>query len=177
MNDNHPRIITLDEIVGLCKRYARSRERLAKTVEKIRDRQRKVVNTHMRGLKNRVAEVSAAREALHDAVSDAPELFVKPRTRAIDGVKVGYRKKPGALEYDEARTIVRIREQLPDKAESLIKVTEKVIAAAVKSLDSRTLSKIGVTVVDVDDEVVISVSSSDIDKLVDTLLADEPEDV
>ncbi len=166
--------MTLEEIVELARDYARAVDRLAEVSEEIRDQQRHAVRQRLRGLKARAAEASAARAVLHDAIDASRERFAaSPRTRAIDGVKYGLRKQPGRVEVtDEARSIARIRERLPDWADTLIRTTERLQRAALRKLDSRRLAAIGVRVEAVDDEVVISAAASDLDKLVEALLAD-----
>ena len=98
---------------------------------------------------------------------------MRPRTRATDGVKYGLRKQPGRLEiHDEARCIARVRERLPVSADALIRTTERLQHVALRHLDRRTLGAIGIRLVGVDDEVVISAAATDLDKLVEALLAD-----
>jgi hypothetical protein len=51
--------------------------------------------------------------------------FEKPKTRTFFGIKVGFRKQPGALSYDDAEQVVKlIEKQFPDQAEVLIKTTK-----------------------------------------------------
>ena len=170
-------IMTVEEIVELARDYARAVDRLAVVSEDIRDQQRHAVRQRLRGLKARAAEASAARAVLHDAIDASRERFAAPRTRATDGVKYGLRKQPGRVEVtDEARSIARIRERLPDWADTLIRTTERLQRAPLRQLDSRRLAAIGVRVEAVDDEVVISAAASDLDKLVEALLADGEDD-
>ena len=162
----------LENIVRLCKEYAVARDDLGETVEDIRDIRRKAVRSRMRGLKSRVAKVSAARESLWTAIEANPQLFEKPRTRAIEGIKVGYRKQPGRIECDETRAIGRIRKLYPEREAELVKVKESLKRSALKGLDSKTLSAIGVAIVEVDDEIVLKAASDDLDNLVDALMGD-----
>ena len=137
-------------------------------------RRRQAVRRRLRALKSRAAEAKAAREALRAAVARSPALFDTPRTRAFDGVKVGYRKLPGRFEIaDEARAIDRVRVRMPGREDELVRVKESIARAALKNLDARELAMIGVTLIEADDEIVITDSPSDLDKLVDALLADD----
>ena len=117
------------------------------------------------------------REALRDALADSPELFVKPRTRALEGIKVGFRKLPGRFEMaDEGRTIKRIRERMPEREDEFVRVKESVDRAALKKLATGELARIGVTLVETGDEVVIAVAKTDLlDKLVEALLVEGEE--
>ena len=164
---------TLVEISDLCRAYAIARDARDEVVEQIRDDRRAAVRRRLRVLKTRVAEVSSAEDALRSAVAGAPGLFVRPRTRAIDGIKVGFRKQPGRFEVaDEARAIKRVRERLPGREDEIVRVKESLDRAALKRLDARELASIGVTVVETDDEVVVAAVATDLDKLADALFDD-----
>ena len=168
--------LTLAGIEALCREYAQARERLSEKGGGIREEQRAAVRRKLYVLRRRIAEASAAREALRAAVAAAPHLFERPRTRAFEGVKVGYRKQPGRVECDEARAIVRIRERMPGREAELVRVKESLDKGALRKLGARELASIGVKVVEVDDEVVVAPAPDDLDKLVDALLADAPEE-
>ena len=89
---------------------------------------------------------------------------------------MGYRKQPGRVECDEAKAIARIRERLPERAPELVRVKESLDKTALRKLGGRELAAIGVRVAEVDDEVVVAGAPDDLDKLVDALLADAPEE-
>ncbi len=167
----------LSEIATLCASYAQAREQLAGVTEKIRMLRRQAVRRHLGGLRERIADVSVAHESLREAVEANPELFATPRTRSLEGVKVGYRKLPGKVECDEARAIERIRKHCPAREAALVRVRESLNRAALKQLDAKTLSALGVSIVEVDDEVVIAAAGDDLDALVEALLGDLDPDV
>ena len=165
---------TMDEIVALARSYARARDALEAAGEEIRQLQRRAVRDRLRGLRSRVAEVAAADDALRTAIRSSPDLFVKPRTVAVDGVKVGFRKQTGALAVgDEARAIELLRKRLPGLADTLIVTKESLDRKGLRKLPAADLARIGVTIGDPTDEVVIAAAESDIDKLVDALLDDD----
>ena len=166
--------MTLDEIATLARAYVSAREALESVAYDIKRERRRVVRRRLRALKARAAEASAAKDALRAAIEAVPALFARPRTRALEGVKVGYRKMPGRFEIeDEARTVERVRVRLPGREDALIRVKEAIDRAALKHLKARELAQIGVALVEPDDEVVIATAPSDLDKLVDALLADD----
>ena len=176
MTDAEP---TLTEIGDLCRVYFRAREALDELTGFIQVERRSAVRRRMRALKARVAEASAARESLRAAVTAAPHLFQRPhpRTRGLEGVKVGWRKQPGKVEVtDQVRAIARVRERLPERADELIRVRESLDGNALKRLDVRQLAAIGARIVETDDEIVIATARDDLDKLVDALLDDGAED-
>ena len=166
----------MTEITRLCRAYADARDELAEVSEDIRERRRAAVKSRLRALQARVAEVAQAKDTLREAIASAPDLFVSPRTRALEGIRVGYRKQPGRVECDEVRVIAAIRKKRPAQAASLVRVKERLNKSALLQLDSKTLAALGVGVSDVDDEIVIKTAGTDLDKLVDALLADSEEE-
>lgn len=165
---------TMEDIVALARDYAAAREALESSAEEIRHLQRRAVRSRLRGLRTRVAETAAAHDALAAAIRAAPGLFVKPRTVAVDGVKFGFRKQTGALEVgDEAEAIKLLRRKFPDRAEAAVNVKETLDKKAIRKMPAADLARIGVSIDDPTDEVVIAVAESDVDKLVEALLEDE----
>ena len=144
------------------------------TRESVKDEARQIVRQRLRELKTATARLSTARDRLHEALEESPALFVAPRTHSVDGIKFGYRKLPGKFEAaDEAKAIERIRDKMPEQADLLIRTKETLSKSGLKKLTAKDLAKIGVTLIDDGDEVVIAAAKTDIDKLVDLLM---PED-
>ena len=159
--------LTLTGIEALCREYAQARERLAETGGGIKDEQRAAVR--------RIAEVSVAKEALIEAIAGAPHLFERRRTHAFEGVKVGYRKGQGKVEFhDESKAIARVRKRLPEHAAQLIRVKESIDKNAARKLGGNVLAAAGISIAEVGDEVVVAGAGDDLDKLIDALLADAP---
>lgn len=170
----------MEHIASLAGAYADARQSLEDVAAEIQAERRKVVRPKLRRLKKCIASARVAREQLHTAIEAAPELFEAPRTRAFEGVKVGYRKLPGRVDGDGdpaavERVVARIHKHLPDHADALIRTTTKINRAALKQLDGKQLARIGITITAVDDEVVIAAASSDLDKLVDALMVDDED--
>lgn len=171
--------MTLEDIMDLARAYAKARDDMEEVLDDIADRRRRAVRSRLRALRARAAECASAREALKAAVEDASELFARPRTQTVDGVKFGWRKQQGGIEIaDEAKAVERIRRKLPDRTAALLKVTTRIDKTALRKLSAGDLAKIGLSVSDPVDEVTITVPSTDIDKLVDALMeecGEEPE--
>ena len=166
--------MTLDDISRLCRSYADARERLSEMVDDVRAEQRRAVRTRLRSIRGGVAAVSSARAALEAALIEGKHLFDSPRTRALEGVEVGWRKQPGKLLVaDEGRTIARM-EQRAELA-PMVAVRKSLDKAALRKVDVRTLAAIGIAISDTEDAVVIKAASGDLDKLVAALLDDVRE--
>ncbi len=161
----------MKRIERLCRRYVDARDARDRVADVICTENRKIVRKNLRDLRQAVARMTTAEEALRQAIADAKELFDRPRTRAIDGVKVGYQKAKGKVEMSsEENTIRLIRKKLPRKAATLIVKSEKVDKNALKKLTVRDLAMIGATLGDDTDKVVLTLAATDLEKFVGVLM-------
>lgn len=164
---------TLGEIEALAKDFATAREALGTAVQDLEDEVQTVKRKRLARIKRLVGNAAEAEARLKAGIEAAPDLFQKPRTLIMHGVKVGFAKGKGRLEFsDPAKVVQLIRKHFPDKSEELVKVTEAPVRGALNQMSVQDLRKIGVTVVEAGDEVVIRPTDGDIDKLVDALLKD-----
>ena len=163
----------MEEIVTLARAFAAAREATEALADDIRAMQRKALSGRLRALRSRIAEQAAAEEALCTAIRSQPDLFVRPRTVAVDGIKFGLRKQLGSVVLgDEAQAIRRLRAHFPDWAGALILVRETLDRKALRRLPAAELAQIGVTIEKATDEVAISAAPSDLDRYVAALLDD-----
>jgi len=170
---NGPGPWTLEGIITLAKEYAGARRELDLVVQDIEKRRRLAVRSRIRALKARVADTAAAREALEQAVRENPQLFVRPKTQAADGVKFGFQKKAGSIDIaDEAEVIRLIRDKLKTRAAQLIRTKETLDKTALRKLSAGDLAKLGLSVGDPTNQVTITVPKTDIDAIVDALMRD-----
>ena len=164
---------SMEEIVALARSFAAAREATEALADDIRALQRKALSGRLRALRSRVAEQAAAKESLRAAIRARPDLFVRPRTVTVDGIRFGLRKQPGAVSLgDEAQAIGRLRAHLPERAQALIRVSESLDRKALRRLGAAELARIGVTVERARDEVTVATASSDLDRVVAALLDD-----
>lgn len=130
---------------------------------------------HLAPLRAALAQVAALEAELRQAIETSPPtLWQRTRTRVVHGVKLGWQKLRGRVEFpDEAKTITRIRDLLPpDQAELLIRVRQSVHKPAVYDLTAGDLKRLGITVTDDSDQVVIRDLASELDRALEALLAD-----
>ena len=129
---------------------------------------------HLPAIRQAVAAAAGDIDRLRAAIEAAPDLFERPRTRVLSGIRCGYMKQRGQVVIaDEAKTVARIRELLPaEQAELLIRVRESVHKPAVYDLTAADLKRLGVTIEADSDAVVIKPADGDIDKIVAALLKD-----
>jgi len=163
----------LANIEKLANTYASDRAQLAGRVQTLEDEMQQAKRRAMPGIRRAVNRCAASHDALHLGISINPELFASPRTVIISGIRVGWAKGKGKLVFSDAtKTCDLIAKHFPDKADELIKVTSAPIRKALATLSVADLQRIGCTVEDTGDQVVIKPTDSAVDKLVNALLAD-----
>ena len=155
----------------LTREYSTARDNLA---EKVNDLEAEVARLKRQRLPaiRRAADAAVEKEkALQEAIETNPFLFVKPRTRVLHGIKFGLQKEKGKLSWeDDDRVIALIKKHFPTEVEFLIKVEEKVLKKGLEKLSVADLKKLGVSVTDDQDVVVIRSMDSEIDRIVKSLL-------
>lgn len=166
------------QIEILTQRYASAHSCLEQRVGALNEEIEQVRKKHLAGIKDDVARAKSRKAELKAAIEAAPELFVRPRTVIFHGVKVGFRKGAGKVTFADADQVVRLiwLHFDPDRAETLIKFTEKPNKEAIAELGVAELKKIGCAVEGTGDVVEIRDTASDVDKLVAALLKDDAEE-
>jgi hypothetical protein len=164
----------MEDIELLTKDFASARDELAERLNRLREEQDAVKRRYLQGIKNALERVRARHEDLRQAIDDSRELFERPKTRVLHGIRVGLMKQPGRLEIgDQDACVAALRRIFGDEADAYVKVTETPIKKALANLPAKDLKRIGVVVSEDGEAIVIKAADSDIDKLVDALLADE----
>ena len=164
--------MTLNDIDALAQAYRAERDKLANAVQVLESEVQALKRRELPAIKRSLAGTAEAYDRLKAAIEAAPELFAKPRTRVLHGIRVGFTKQKGSVSFDdEAAVIARIRKLLPeDQAELLIRVRENVAKAAVYDLSAADLKRLGITVSDAGDALVIKPVDGEVDRLVNALL-------
>ena len=129
------------------------------------------------GLRNAVALVAAADATLKAAIAEAPGLFNKPRSVVLHGLKLGYQKGKGKIEWEDDDQVVKlIRRHFPEQFDVLCQTTEKPVKTALGGLTVAELKKLGVSVEETGDVVFVKDSTAGVDKLVKALLKGVEDD-
>lgn len=115
-----------------------------------------------------------AKATLTTTIESAPNLFIKPRTQRIHGIKLGFRKSKGKIIIaDLKKVIAKIREQLPaTQAYDLIKIRETVDKNMLSDIVESDLKRIGVQVKADVDVVVIDTGDKDLERFMENLIDD-----
>ncbi|MFA5161185.1 MAG: host-nuclease inhibitor Gam family protein [Elusimicrobiales bacterium] len=165
--------MSLSEIESLVKQYA---DRRARVTERLRQYEAGVAalkKEHLPGIKQAAVSASEKETELRAAIEASPALFEQPRSLTMHGIKFGFQKQKGSIRYeDEDKVISLVRKYLPEQADSLIKSEERLLKTALSNLTAAELKKLGVEVKESGDAVLVKSVDSDIDKLVNALLAE-----
>lgn len=168
---------TLTDIEARAKLYADARESLAAIVSNLNAGIEALKRKSMPDIKRAIGRASTHHDVLRTLIQSAPELFVKPKSRTLNGIKLGYQKGKGKIEWDDPDQVVRlIKKYFPEQADVLIATTEKPVKDALNGLTAAELKKLGVSVVEGGDAIFIKPADSAVDKLVDALLKAATED-
>ena len=164
------------EIEVLTKHFSDAHGTLAGVVTELNNEMESLKRRYLPRLRKAVAAASAAKLTLHSGIESAPGLFIKPRTYIFHGVKVGMQKGKGGIDFVDAdKTLALIRKTFGDDADAYIISTEKPDKKMLEDLPAAELKKLGVTVLDTGDEVVIRPTESEVEKTVAALLKDAVE--
>ena len=157
------------------KQYAAARAILALRANALEKEVAAATQRKLPGIRTALAEAANHQAQLVAAIEQHPELFTRPRTMTLHGIKFGFAKGKGAVEWDVEDTVLveRIEKLFKDEPEllqQLIKTTKKPSANALKELDAKVVAKLGVTVEATGDYVFVKAADSEVDALVKRLL-------
>ncbi len=165
------------EIEPAAQKFAAANQELTELVGELNDKIEALKRAWLPGIKKAVSKAAERHAELKTLIEANPGLFDKPRTVVLHGIKLGLQKGKGGIEFDDAdMVIVRVQKLFGDQANAYLnyKVTPNKYALA--QLPVNDLKKLGCTVRDTGDEVVIKPVDGDVDKIVRALLKDATED-
>lgn len=168
---------SFSHIEDCAKNLRMARDTLSERATTLHEEIEAATKRRLLGLRNAVAVVAAADALLKAAIEEAPQLFAKPRSMVLHGIKLGYQKGKGKLDWEDDIQVVKlIRRHFADQFDVLCKTTEKPIRTALAELTVAELKKLGVTVEETDDVVFVKDATAGVDKLVKALLKGVEED-
>lgn len=172
-----PEAITLDQIRAAAQQLANRRNdtqacsallnaEIKSAIAPILERYRPTIDGY-------AAAEAAALKALDDLLIAAPNLFIKPRSLEVDGVKSGYKKEPDALDWDsDAEVIARIKALRADLAPVLIRTSESLVIDALAQCDADLLRLLGIRTISGADRRYIVINDNDAEKLAKIVIKD-----
>ncbi len=166
--------MTIAELEKLTKSFSEARQALAGRVQTIEDEIARAKRKYLPLIRSAVEVVAERQAALKAAIEESPELFVKPRTIIFHGIKVGFQKRKGKIEWeDDSQVVKMLKKHFPETWETYVKITEKPLKSAIETLSVVELKKLGITAEETGDAILIKSTDSEIDKFVNALLKDE----
>lgn len=172
--------VTMERIEQLARTYAVQRGGLVELVNGLHNEIERAKAKYLASIRAGVAATKDAESALQVAIERAPDLFVKPRTVTLHGVKLGFQKGKGGIEFDEAEKVVarieRVYAEDDTMLEQLLRVKKSPNKEALEALDVASLKRLGCTVREAGDQVVIKPADGEVDKLVAALLKDDMQE-
>jgi phage host-nuclease inhibitor protein Gam len=174
--ENTVGINAMNEIEKRAASYAQLREQLAAIITELNAKIDILTREKMPIIKKLVGRSAEKHAELKATIESHPDLFKKPRTVVFHGIKCGYRKNEGQIEFDDAEAVVKKIKQIFAVPETFLRIIEEPNKDALASLNGRDLKAIGVRITETTDEVVIKPVDSDVDKKVNALLKSAIED-
>ncbi len=162
---------TLNDLEKFAGIYARDHQTLCELVAELNAEVDRVKARHLARLRTAVLFAQTSKAVLHTAVAESAALFHRPRTQIFHGIKIGFAKGKGRLEIaDEETTLAKIRHHYGSEAATYLRTSITPNKESLAQLTAAELKKIGVTLTDTGDTVVIKPVNSDVDKAVASLL-------
>jgi translation elongation factor EF-1beta len=91
-------------------------------------------------------QYSQQRKELEKLIERNPQLFVKPRTIEVNGIKFGMKKSKGKIiVHDSDKTLEKIKTLLKDKKEFLIEQKEVLLKSGLAQLSDHEMEAVGVS--------------------------------
>lgn len=168
--------LSLSSIESLTKDFSTAHEMLADIVGEMQKEMQAAQALYAGPLKDAIVRAAQAKLVLHTAIEASPELFKSPRTQIFHGIKVGLSKSKGSIAFEDAAKVVELIEQQYGKnASAYLHVTKTPDKDMLAILPAFELKKLGCTIVDTQDKVVIKSTDSELAKTVAALLKDAVE--
>lgn len=151
--------------------FAERHAKLRDIVTALESAREALMKAELPKIRRALAAAAEAESDLKAILDDSADLFVKPRSAIFHGIKVGFAKGKGKIEWDDPDQVVRlIHKHFPEQADVLIVTAEKPAKDALANLTASELKRLGVTIEDSGDVAFIRPVDGAVDKLVKALL-------
>lgn len=163
---------TLAILLDLCERLNKTRLKMREIMTDHQTEAQQITRKYTRLLKP-LAELASDLDAnLRAQIKAHPELFVKPKTFNLAGIKIGMHTESGSIEWDDDDKVVQMLRKVLGKedAELYIITKDKPSAKAMQTLDPKVLAKVGARVEGAGEQIVVKLADTDMDKLIEKLI-------
>lgn len=168
----HENKVSMSDIEARAKQLATAREKLSELAAELQAGIDALTRNAMKDLKRAVNAAQEHQAALLNLVERAPDLFTRPKSVVFHGVKIGYQKLKGKIEFDDAEVVIRlIKKHFPKQADVLISTKETPAKEALSNLSAADLKRLGVHVTEAGEVVFVKFTDTAVDKMVDALFS------
>jgi hypothetical protein len=169
---------TMQDIEIETRQFAKAKRALDEIMGEITSETEALKKKYLPRIRSVMNTVTMDHAELYRMIGENPDLFTKPRTQIIDGVRVGFSKGTGTLAIEDPETTIKlIRKHFEDQADILIRTTYEPAKAAIKKLDEAQLKKIGCAIEGKEDRVIIEETDTQINKILGSLLKFQVEEL
>lgn len=157
MNTNPNQDTKLQQIESATLEFALARQRLHTLVADLNAQIEQLKLARHATLHAATSELAQRQDELRGLLAASPELFVKPRTATFHGIKVGWQKGKGAIEFTDPDRVVTLIHRHYEAAEAtaLLHITERPDKEALAKLSVTLLRKLACTVTETGDQIII----------------------
>jgi hypothetical protein len=162
----------------LAKTYRQSLDILAHRVTVLNAAVQAAQDRHMPDVRLAIAAALDAQAKVIAAIDQRRDLFVKPRSMTLCGIKLGIGKQRGRTKWPKTEKLLAAMKRVfsPATYKGFVVAKEEPNKAALANLPAPELKKLGVTIVDTGDAVFAEPAKSTIDQQVAQLLDDAADE-
>ena len=165
--------VSLATIELSARKFADHRDALKSIVQLLNYQVELLKRAALPDIRRALAKAAAAENDLRDLITSVPGLFVRPRTVIFHGIKCGWEKGKGKIVFENPDRVVElIRKHFPEMAEALVITKETPNKKALAELAAADLKRLGISIEDTGDQVIIRPVDTSVDKFVTALLAE-----
>ncbi|WP_422099127.1 hypothetical protein [Variovorax sp.] len=168
---------TLAEIQKKAQTLSETRDKLSALFITLESNIATVKNGSIGDIRRVARQVASQHNDLVDLIKANPELFAKPRSFIVEGIKFGLQASNGSLKWDDDAKVCERIERLategeisPEQAELLVVTERKPVANAMRQLEPKLLRRLGVTLEGAGDQPLIKSVDSSIEKAVTAVI-------
>jgi hypothetical protein len=167
---------TMTDITALVKEYSDHRKILRERVDKLEEETAALKRRLLPGIRSAVELAKGTQAKLTSLIDERRDLFEKPRTQTLFGIRFGIQKQKGKLAWADKDSVVKlVKKMFPMSWSTYIKITETPKKAALSTLSIVDLKKLSIEVEETGDEVFIEPTDAKVDKFVEALLREKTE--
>lgn len=167
---------TIETITAATRGYAAERAVLAGRVDRLHREIDAAKRRLLPGIRAAAAKAHDARAKVAALIEANPDAFERPRSITVEGIKIGLQKQRGKVTWENAQAVVKsIRRHMPDRFDDLVETIERPRKSAINNLTVAEARKLGCTVTEDTDQILIKPAGDDIDKIVAKILEEDQD--